>query len=208
MQDTKTTIADFLNAAASRQPTPGGGSVAALVGALSASMGEMVVNYSLGKKDLQAFASELKPAMEGLHGAREKLQQLLVEDQLVYEAMTKLRKLAPETPDREAKLAEAAIACVRVPQSIAATALSVLEFTDAIVNFVNPRLLSDLAVCADLAMAATRCGIYNVRVNLRDIADPDERRRIESATGLILSRAAGIIQRVAPRIWDRESLGQ
>src|SRR4051812_18812327 len=51
------TIESFLAAAAAKQPAPGGGSVAALAGALAASMGEMVINYSLGKKNLAAYES-------------------------------------------------------------------------------------------------------------------------------------------------------
>ena len=55
MYDASRSIEDFLAATAARQPIPGGGSVTALVGALSAAIGEMVVNYSLGKKDLKEF---------------------------------------------------------------------------------------------------------------------------------------------------------
>jgi len=207
MHDTKSTIGDFLNAAASKQPTPGGGSVAALVGALAASMGEMTINYSLGHKDLQVFVAELKPALESIHRAREVLEQLMADDQAAFDMLSKARKLAPDVPDRDAKIAAATMSCIRVPQTIAATSLAVLELTDKIVNFVNPRLLSDLAVCADLAMASTRCGIYNVRINLKEVSDPAERRKIESTTSQILTRAAGIIQRAAPRIWERVSLG-
>jgi formiminotetrahydrofolate cyclodeaminase len=77
---------------------------------------------------------------------------------------------------------------------------------DRVLNFVNPYLLSDLAVCADLAMAAARCATYNVRVNLPDVKDPAERHAIEAAIGQSLSKAAGLIQRVAPRIWERVRL--
>ena len=63
MHDEKNTIEEFLNAAAAKQPAPGGGSVTALVGALAASMGEMVINYSIGKKDLEPFIDELRPAL-------------------------------------------------------------------------------------------------------------------------------------------------
>src|SRR3954463_8306073 len=96
MYDQSTTIEKFLDASAARQPTPGGGSVAALAGALAASMGEMVVNYSLGKKDLEAFADELKPALAEYHRARGMLVQLMGEDQQAYAALTAARKL-PDT---------------------------------------------------------------------------------------------------------------
>ena len=81
MYDQNTTIQDFLNAAAAKQPAPGGGSVTALVGALAASMGEMVVNYSIGKKGLEAHQVELKEVVGELHRARQLLLQLMAEDQ-------------------------------------------------------------------------------------------------------------------------------
>ncbi len=86
---------------------------------------------------------------------------------------------------------------------MAATAVAVLEIADRTANFVNPHLLSDLAVCADLAMATARCAIYNVRANLPDVKDPADRASIESTIRSLLTHAASLIQRVAPRIWER-----
>ena len=52
-------------------------------------------------------------------------------------------------------------------------------------------------------MAATRCAIYNVRANLPDVKDPADRAAIERTIRSLLTRAAALIQRVAPRIWER-----
>ena len=205
MYDQSTSVEKFLDASAAKQPTPGGGSVTALAGALAASMGEMVVNYSLGKKDLEAFADELKPALAEYHRARGMLTQLMVEDQQAYAALTAARKLPESAPDRAGQTSAALAAAIRVPQAIAATASAVLELCDRIVNFVNPWLLSDLAVCADLSMATVRCAIYNVRANLPSVSDEAERQRIEASLFQILSHAGTMIQQVSPRIWTRHA---
>lgn len=205
--DQNSTIKQFLDATSAKQPTPGGGSVTALAGALAAAMGEMVVNYSIGKKDLEAFVEELKPALSEYHRAREVLVQLMAEDQQAYAALTEARKLPEGSPERNEKLPAALTASIRAPQAMAATAVAVLELCDRIVNFVNPWLLSDLAVCADLSMATIRCAVYNVRVNLRDVTDQAERQRIEAAMFELLSRAGVLIQQVSPRIWTRHSQG-
>jgi methenyltetrahydrofolate cyclohydrolase len=203
MIDQTSTVAGFLEAAAGRQPAPGGGSVTALVGALSAAMGEMTVNYSIGRKGLEAHAAELEAAKGELHRARGMLVQLMVEDQLAYEAVTALRKLDEADARRREEMPVALLACIRVPQAIAATGVAVLEICDRIVEQVNSWLLSDLAVCADLAMATVRCATYNVRVNLKDVSDAAERQSIETETNEMLSRAIDLIQRVSPRIWGR-----
>ena len=203
MYDTHTTVGDFLRAASAKQPTPGGGSVAALVGALGVSMGEMAINYSIGKKGLEAYACELKPALDELSKARQLMLQLMVEDQLAYEAMTAARKLPDSTADKAARMDAALVACIRIPQALAAAGVAVLELVDRIKNFVNPYLLSDLAVCADLAMATTRCAIYNVRANLPQLKDAADKANLESAISSLLARAASLIQQAAPRIWER-----
>jgi methenyltetrahydrofolate cyclohydrolase len=207
MHDSSRTIADFVAATAAKSPTPGGGSVAALVGALSAALGEMVVNYSIGKKGLEAFEPELKPALAELHRARQVLLQLMVEDQLAYEALSAARKLPAGSNERKDKLPPALLACIRVPEAIAATGACILELCDRLVSFANPYLLGDLAVSADLSMAAIRCAVYNVRINLKAVDEEEDRRSIEQAVSQILSRAVGLIQNVAPRIWERESQG-
>src|SRR5262249_45460558 len=139
--------------------------------------------------------------------ARQMLLQLMAEDQLAYEALSALRKLPADSAERKEKMPAALLACIRVPEAVAATGVCVLERCDKLVGFVNYHLLSDLAVCSDLAMASIRCAIYNVRSNLRSIDDPEDRRAIETTIGQILNRALLLIQSVAPRIWDRNKEG-
>ncbi|MGD0770807.1 MAG: cyclodeaminase/cyclohydrolase family protein [Tepidisphaeraceae bacterium] len=202
MLDKTTTIEKFLDAAAAKQPTPGGGSAAALAGALAAAMGEMVLNYSLGKKGLEIHAEALKAALAEFRRAREIMVELMAEDQSAYEALAAARKGADL-----AKRQQAVMICARVPQTIAGTAVAILELADELVEKVNQRLLSDLAVCAELAMASTRAALYNVQVNLPDVADVQNRRKIEEECQRMLSHAASRIKRVIPRIWERASEG-
>lgn len=201
------TINEFLSAAAAKQPAPGGGSATALTGALAASMGEMVVNYTIGKKAAEPFEGELRPALAELSRARALMLKLMEEDQMAFEMLSAIKKLPEDSPERAAKFDAALLACIRAPQAMGATALAVLTICDRIINFVNYYLLSDLAVCADLAMATLRCSIYNVRVNLADVQDADDRRNIESNTGQLLAHAADIIREVSPRIWARHEQG-
>jgi methenyltetrahydrofolate cyclohydrolase len=207
MYDASKTINDFLNALAAKQPTPGGGSVSALAGALAAATGEMVLNYSIAKKGLEAYVEELKPALAELSRARQVLLQLMVEDQLAYEALTAARKFPAGSPERADRLPAAMLACIRVPEAIAATAVGVLECCDRVVGLVNVYLLSDLAVCSDLAMSAVRCAVYNLKTNLKSIDDPTDRRSIESTIEHLLSRGLTLMQNLSPRIWERENRG-
>lgn len=207
MYDATRSVAEFLDATAAKQPVPGGGAVSALVGALGCALGEMVLNYSIGKKGLEAYAGELKPALAELHKARELLTQLMVEDQAAYQAYTDARKLAADNPDRQGKLDAALLASVRVPQAMAAAGVAILQRVDKVVSFVNIYLLSDFQICTDLTMAMIRCAIYNVRVNLPQFTDAEDRRSIESTVGQILNHALTLMQSIVPRLHDRMEQG-
>jgi formiminotetrahydrofolate cyclodeaminase len=177
--------------------------VTALAGALAASMGEMVLNYSVGKQGLESHHETLKSALQEFHRARQLLLSLMVEDQAAYQDLTAARKLPAGSAERDAQIPVALLASIRTPEAIGATALAIIELCERVADVVNYYLLSDLAVSAELAMATVRCAAYNVRVNLVDLADPAERQRIEDDVQHMLAHAVRLIQRVNPRIWAR-----
>ena len=203
MYDASHTIDDFLTAAAAKQPAPGGGSVTALAGALAASMGEMVLNYSVGKKQLAEHEPQLREALAEFTKLRGVMLQLMTEDQLAYEAITALRKLPKDSPDMKDKYDATLLACIRVPEAMAAAGLAALGLCDRLVDKVNIYLLSDLAVCAELSMATVRCGLYNVHVNLNDVQDPEDVKSVRHTTTAIIKRATELIRTIMPRIWEK-----
>jgi methenyltetrahydrofolate cyclohydrolase len=163
-------------------------------------MGEMVINYSIGKKDLAPHQDELRQAVHDLTKARWLLLQLMQEDQEAYAELSRLRKLPEDSPERRDKLEVAQLACIRVPQAMAASAVAILSLCDRLAEKVNHFLLSDLAVCAELAMATLRSAIYNVRVNVVDLPDPHDRARIGQSLQELLGHGIQLIQRCLPRI--------
>lgn len=203
VMDSSSSLIDFVNAAAAKRPAPGGGSVTALAGALAASMGEMVLNYSVGKKDLAAHEPVLREALAELNRARSIMLEMMVEDQAAFAALTAARKNAKEQGDRDATFAAALLTCIRVPQTIVATAAAVLELCGKLVRIANVHLLSDLAVCAELSMATVRCGAYNVYINLFDVSDQRERARFEDATAKIVLHSIARIRETIPAIKQR-----
>jgi formiminotetrahydrofolate cyclodeaminase len=205
MHDKSKTIHDFLNAAAAKQPTPGGGSVAALAGALAASMGEMVLNYSVGKKSLMQHEPELREALAEFTRARQLLLALMVEDQVAYEALTAARKLPESCTTRQSECDVALLASIRIPQAIGSTALAILELAEKLVDKVNHFLLSDLAVCCELAMATVRCAAYNVRANVPDLKDAIDREQVEQTAQRLTDHGVKVIQSTIPRIWSRHA---
>jgi glutamate formiminotransferase/formiminotetrahydrofolate cyclodeaminase len=164
----------------------------------------MVVSYSIGRKDLGEHQDELKVALTELARAQQVMLELMVEDQAAYEALTAARKLPEDDPARRGKFDAALLACIRIPQSVGATASAILQLCDRLVERVNKNLLSDLAVCAELAIATVRCAAYNVKVNLADVADPNERSQIELGSLKEISDGGPLVRSVIGRIWARQ----
>jgi formiminotetrahydrofolate cyclodeaminase len=201
--DSSVSIAEFLTAAASKCPAPGGGSVTALAGALAASMGGMVVNYSIGKKDLAASQELFRVALAEFSRARSVLLRLMIEDQAAFESLSAARKAAKGAGEQDPAFAAALLACIRIPQAVGATAMAILELSEQLAQSANRHLLSDLAVCSELAMATLRCAACNVQANLPDVSDAAERARFEQASTQLIARATGSIQRIMPIIRRR-----
>ncbi len=179
--------------------------MAALAGALSAAIGEMVLAYSVGRRDSAAHDDQLRHVAAELAKGREVLLQLMVDDQSAYAELTAVRKLPADSAERADRLPATVLACVRCPQAIGATAVAILGLCEQVVDHVNPWLLSDLAVCADLATATARAAGYNVRVNLPSVTDIDARGKLAAETDQIWSNALERVKRVSPKIWARDA---
>ncbi len=203
MEDAGSTIRIFLDATAARQPAPGGGAAAALAGALAAATGEMVLNYSVGKKSLAEYDAQLRGAVAELTRARRMMLELMVEDQVAYEAMTKAQKLPDDAPDRNGVIDAALLTAIRVPQAISATAVAILEICNRIAGCANVHLLSDLAVCADLAMATVRCATHSARVNLKVVREEADRQSLEAANARMLAHGVKLVQSAQKAIASR-----
>ena len=194
--DRTQSIAAFLEEAAARKPTPGGGSAAALAGALSAAMGEMVIHYSVGRKDPSPHEGELREALVELTRARQLLLALMEEDQAAFSAFSNARKSAGSAGDRDATFAAALLACIRIPQAIGASGIAILELLARVAADANKLLMSDLKVSAELAIATVRCAAHNIRVNLTDVSDLNERDRLSRATDQMLAHAVTLIRKL------------
>ncbi len=159
------TLSDFLAQTAAKTPAPGGGAVAAAIGALAAALAQMVVAYSLGKKNLAEHQPHLESAAARLEKARFLLLTMADEDAAAYGLVNELSRL-PEGDPRRVRLAEAQEVSVQIPLAAAAVGLDLLRLFDQLSTRSNRHLRSDLAIAAIAAEACVRASACNVRINL------------------------------------------
>src|SRR6476646_9848034 len=85
-------LKDLIDQTAAKSPTPGGGSIAAYVGALAAALGQMAVNYTVGKPKYAEHEPRLRTLLEELRRSGEMFTQLAAEDMAAYERYAASRK--------------------------------------------------------------------------------------------------------------------
>ncbi|MBX9737521.1 MAG: cyclodeaminase/cyclohydrolase family protein [Phycisphaerales bacterium] len=190
------TLDDFLNALASKTPAPGGGATAAVVGAVGVAQALMVVEYSIGKKDLAEHRELLSAALAKLTRARQVLLTLADEDGTAYAALNALQKLPEGDPVRVSELPAAAKASAMVPMFVLATCVEALETLAGIKGKTNRFLESDLRISAIALSAAAQSSRCNVEVNLPLIEDVVVRESERRTMELMLKRAGGLEERV------------
>lgn len=171
----KSATADFLDALASSAPTPGGGSVAALMGALGAGLISMVCNLTLGKekyKDVEAEVAQLLTESEKL---RQELMGLMEADMGVYGKLSAAYRLPKETEQdkalRTAAIQSALVEATGVPLSIASACAGVIDLCPTAARIGNLGAISDVGVAVLLGEAALRSAALNVAINLGALKD-------------------------------------
>jgi glutamate formiminotransferase len=167
----------FVREVAADKPTPGGGSVAALAGALAAALGEMVCGVTLKRKSYASHYPDLEQKRAHLRQLRERLLENIDRDALSYEAVMAASRLAkatePEQAARARALEDASKAATVVPLETAELAAETASLLASLRSITIPQAASDLSVAERLAETAFQGAMENVRTNLPSIHDRD-----------------------------------
>ena len=202
-------VHDFSAQLAAKQPTPGGGSAAALVGALGAGLVSMVCRYTVGRErfaDVEEAAQRVLVRAEEL---RVELERAVEADVAAYGSYSRAQSMPRETDAeqgaRNAALQTALRESTSVPLGVAERCTELLELAVEAAEIGNPFLISDAAVGAELAAAARASAELNVRLNvggLEDEAFADESRaRLQAMDARVGGRE--LVERAARAVAER-----
>jgi formiminotetrahydrofolate cyclodeaminase len=162
-------IKDFLDDLASKQPTPGGGAVAALAGAMAAALVSMVAKISLAQEE------DFKEVGEKAEKLRKELLSLADEDCQAFERVIQAYRLPKETHEqqerRNKEIQEALKEAALLPLRTAEEAVEVVKMAGFCAREGNQNAISDARVGIELATAAVYGALENVRLNLESIKD-------------------------------------
>jgi glutamate formiminotransferase len=177
-------VRPFLEAVAQPTATPGGGSVAALVGALAASLGQMVAGLSGTKKAGATHKERLDEAVIEFDAGSRRLATAIDRDSESFQSVIVAYKLPNHTPEeirqRHAAIQSALVRAIEVPLEIAREAAQLFERLGQLEPLSSPSMLSDVRVARLMASAAVRGALENVAINLESVTDTSLCERVGS----------------------------
>ena len=173
---TERSIHAYLEALSAREPTPGGGSVAALVGALAAGLGVMVANFTLGRKKYASVSAEVEERLANLSQALQVLEDLVQEDIAAYGAVgagfAMPHGTDTERAARSAHIQGASVKATEVLFAIADACEGVSNHALWLAEHGNSNLVADAVMAVLLAEAALQGSVITIRSSLAFIKEP------------------------------------
>jgi glutamate formiminotransferase/formiminotetrahydrofolate cyclodeaminase len=190
----------------SESPAPGGGSVAALAGALGAALAAMVANLTVGKKGYESAWDELAALAERAQGLKARLTAAVDADTVAFNGVLEAMRLPKATPDQEAAraaaLEQANQEAARVPLDTARLSLEALELAERVAAIGNRNSATDAGVAALVARAGVEGGALNVLTNLGGITEKAFANASRAEVTRLSERAREIERRVVATVLE------
>ena len=168
-------VIDFVATTASKEPTPGGGAIAALTGATGAALAEMVANLTFGKKGYEEVQSEMEELQTKAEAIRNRMLELSQADADVFNIFMNALGLPKNTDEekvaRTAAIQQAYKDAAMVPFEIGELAYQIFDLAELASRKGNQNLITDGIIAAINARAAVKAAFLNVRINLSGIKD-------------------------------------
>jgi glutamate formiminotransferase/formiminotetrahydrofolate cyclodeaminase len=179
------TLREFANELSLDSPAPGGGSVAALCGALSAALSAMVANLTVGKRGYEKSFSELREAAAKAQDLKEECLRAVDLDTAAFNKVMDASRLPKGSPDQQAEREAALEAATReatlVPFRVLELSVDLLRLARTAAEKGNRNSVSDAGVAALAAKTAAEGAYYNIRINLPGLRDEAFRVRIRAS---------------------------
>ena len=194
----------YLDQLASSAPAPGGGSAAALAGALAAALESMVCNFTVGREKFASVEQEVTEIFRQAEQIRGEMTGLMQSDIEVYQGLSRAFQL-PRVSDsqKEARtetIQQALKQATEVPLKVLLGCYKLLRLCQRLVDKGNPGLVSDVGVAAALAQAGIVAANLNIEINLGRIKDPAYVDQVRRLAEPVLAKAPHVKDEVMEKV--------
>lgn len=182
--------AGFSGILASKEPVPGGGGAAALVGSLGAALASMVANLTIGKKKYAAYEDEIKSVLERSEALRVRLLDLIDEDAAAFEPLSRAYSIPKDDPDRDSVMEKGLRLACTAPMEIMRAASEAAELLSVLAEKGSSLALSDVGCAAVCCKAAVQSASLSVFINTKAMKDRDYAAAVEKEADELISRCS------------------
>ncbi|MCI0713911.1 MAG: glutamate formimidoyltransferase [Chloroflexi bacterium] len=168
----------FVESVAQATPSPGGGSSAALVGALAAALTQMSAAVSYNKTDNPDTESVMQAILVATDELRDKLLDSIIKDVVAVNELMAIYRLPKNSPKREKHVQQKLVNAAEAPLQVARMALQILQLGQKVILSGNRVILADALTGVHLARATIDSTIFIAKINLREIHDRVYVRRV------------------------------
>jgi glutamate formiminotransferase / formiminotetrahydrofolate cyclodeaminase len=201
---------EFLNALASKDPTPGGGSAAAFTAAEGAALTAMVGRSTIGKKKYLNVQKDMEELVQEADEIRLSLSKLVAEDALAFENVIAAYKLPKGTDQqktiRKTAIQDATLRAAQVPLETCRGSLRVLRLAAVAVEKGNLNAITDAGTAALLLIAAISSAGANVKINLQSLSDKEVCARLSNQLQNIEKEARELDQYIRSQLKSRSEI--
>jgi formiminotetrahydrofolate cyclodeaminase len=201
------TLNEFLAEASSSSPTPGGGSVSAVVGTHAAAMVCMVANLTIGKKKYLEVEDQAKEILAGAEKALQDLKDLTPKDMEAFEKVMTAWRLQAETKEekaaKEAAMAQATRYATQIPLEIATVCLEVVRLANSLAPIGNKTAISDVGVGALVAEAALKSALLSVDINLPALPESEFKSEVLEKKKTLIAEGGKLREHCLQTVGDR-----
>jgi methenyltetrahydrofolate cyclohydrolase len=197
----------FLDELAGSAPTPGGGSAAAVMGAMGAALVSMVCNLTLGRKEGETIEPQMRRVLVEAEALRQRLTAMIAADINAFDGLMAAYKLPRASEDqklaRSRAIQEALKQATDVPLACAEACAEVMDLAQSVAPTGNRGVISDAGVAVLAAYAALRSAALNVYINAPSIQDVDFVQSRRGRLDRVLARGAGVCEQTYETVLGR-----
>ncbi|KAF0150974.1 MAG: glutamate formimidoyltransferase [Ignavibacteria bacterium] len=203
--DLSKSLQQYFDDLSSNAPTPGGGNVAALCGALSSSLGAMVCGLTIGKKKYAEVEAEMIEVKTKLESFQKEFFELGQKDNAAFDKVMNAFRLPKETDAekevRSKAIEDATLGAAAVPEVVMKKAKEILPLLKTIIEKGNRNSLSDAGVAAALVATASKGAYLNVLINCSSLSNQTIAQEVKKRADIVLDETCAESNRLLDKVF-------
>lgn len=194
---------EFTEQVTSKSPTPGGGGVAALIGALATALGAMATNLTMGKKKFLPYEEDHRYILAETNILRLRFLELMDEDAAAFEPLSRAYSMEKSDPAYAETIRSTTLAAAAAPFEAMQCCCKLVDLLEDLKGKCSALLLSDVGCAASAARSALESASMNVFVNTRLLPEDEEVRTLAAQAEKMLHEYLPRAQAVADGVMEQ-----